>query len=151
MNNSRESVAGQYTPITAELQYFSWQHLQHVHSHSHLHAQLWALLPSCASLSNLNSQVPEHRTPFASQGFDQTVIDLFLDVFRSEMAAGGSNGPGQVLLSPFAAQQPASRHLRYHMPARFSKEVVRGIRSAAAKAFEVPLLLQAKLLPDSQT
>lgn len=71
------------------------------------------------------------------QGFDQEVIDLFLDALRGEMAIEGAGGPGLVLNSPFGGQQPSSRRLQYHMPARFSKEVVQGIRHAAAKLFKV--------------
>ncbi|KAL3156643.1 hypothetical protein ABBQ38_000926 [Trebouxia sp. C0009 RCD-2024] len=70
------------------------------------------------------------------EGFDQRMIDVYLDAFRSEVRVEGAGGLGQVLISPFTSQQPASSHVRYHMPPRFSKEVVRGIRHAAAKAFQ---------------
>lgn len=65
------------------------------------------------------------------------MIDLYLDAFRTEARIESAGGAGQVLISPFSSQQPASSHVRYHMPPRFSKEVVRGIRHAAAKAFQV--------------
>ena len=69
------------------------------------------------------------------------MIALYLDAFRSEARVEGGGGVGQVLISPFHSQQPASSQVRYHMPPRFSKEVVRGIRHAAAKAFQVRLQL----------
>ena len=69
------------------------------------------------------------------------MIDLYLDVFRTEARIELAGGAGRVLISPFSSQQPASSHVRYHMPPRFSKEVVRGIRHAAAKAFQVSLKL----------
>lgn len=75
------------------------------------------------------------------QGFDQRMIDVYLDAFRTEVRIESAGGAGQVLISPFSSQQPASTHVRYHMPPRFSKEVVRGIRHAAAKAFQVRLQL----------
>lgn len=77
----------------------------------------------------------------AAQGFDQRMIDVYLDAFRSEVRVEGAGGVGKVLISPFNSQQPASSHVRYYMPPRFSKEVVRGIRHAAAKAFQVRLQL----------
>ena len=73
----------------------------------------------------------------ALQGYDQRVIDLFLDVFRGEMEVEGAGEAGQILISPFSSLQPAARQLRNHTPARFSKEVVRSIRHAAARAFQV--------------
>ena len=69
------------------------------------------------------------------------MIDLYLDVFRTEARIELAGGAGRVLISPFSSQQPASSHVRYHMPPRFSKEVVRGIRHAAAKAFQVSFKL----------
>lgn len=69
------------------------------------------------------------------------MIDLYLDAFRTEARIETAGGAGQVLISPFSSEQAASSHVRYHMPARFSKEVVRGIRHAAAKAFQVSLQL----------
>ncbi len=65
------------------------------------------------------------------------MIDLFLDAMRGEMAMEGAGGAGLPLSSPFSSQQPSSRHLQYHTPARFSKEVVQGIRHAAGKLFKV--------------
>ena len=80
------------------------------------------------------------------QGFDPMMIDLYLDAFRTEARVESAGGAGQVLISPFSGQQPASSHVRYHMPPRFSKEVVRGIRQAAAKAFQVRLNLSLRHL-----
>lgn len=68
------------------------------------------------------------------------MIDFFKDVFKGELEAGGDSGMGSILTSPFSSQQPPERHMHYHMPARFSPEVIRGIRHAAAKAFQVCLL-----------
>lgn len=65
------------------------------------------------------------------------MIDVYLDAFRTEVRIESAGGAGQALISPFSSQQPAATHVRYHMPPRFSKEVVRGIRHAAAKAFQV--------------
>lgn len=105
------------------------------------------LLATCTALHDA-SIMPGHslvwsvklRARCGVQGFDQRMIDLYLDAFRTEARIECAGGAGRVLISPFSSEQPASSHVRYHMPPRFSKEVVRGIRHAAAKAFQVSCL-----------
>ena len=72
-----------------------------------------------------------------SQGFHQEAVDLFLDAARGELAIEASGGAGLLLDSPFNSQQPSGRRMQYHTPARFSQQVVQGIRHAAGKLFKV--------------
>ncbi len=75
-----------------------------------------------------------------TQGFDQEAVDLFLDAARGEMAIEAAGGAGLLLNSPFTSQQPSGRRMQYHTPARFSQQVVQGIRHAAGKLFKVCLI-----------
>ncbi|DBA99100.1 TPA: hypothetical protein ACH3X1_014234 [Trebouxia sp. C0004] len=69
------------------------------------------------------------------EGFDQEVIDSFLDDARGEMVIAAAGGR-LLLNSPFTNQQPSGRRMQYHTPARFSQQVVQGIRHAAGKLFK---------------
>lgn len=71
------------------------------------------------------------------QGFHQEAVDLFLEAARVEMAIESAGGAGLLLNSPFTSQQPSGRRMQYHTPARFSQQVVQGIRHAAGKLFKV--------------
>ncbi len=75
-----------------------------------------------------------------TQGFHQEAVDLFLDAARVEMAIESAGGAGLLLNSPFISQQPSGRRMQYHTPARFSQQVVQGIRHAAGKLFKVCLI-----------
>lgn len=89
---------------------------------------------------NPNTRTPEDEPeclPCALQGYDQKVIEVLQSAQAEQELVATLDYLDQPLISPFQPDQPSERQLRLHTPARFSKQVIEGIRHAAGKLFKV--------------